>query len=163
MIRRIKFAASVCALMGSMGLGGCASVFEGTSQEIAVGTSPSGATCEFERDGKAIGTINKTPGSLVVRKSKYDITIKCNKPGYLEASYLNHSGLSTAVAANIVVDVLFTAGIASIVDSANGADNKYQEAVNITLVEAPAATAGSTPPAASADPAAKAASNTPTQ
>lgn len=127
-------AAALWPLLGAVVLSGCVSVFEGTSQEIKVGTNPSEATCSFEREGQSIGTIAKTPGSLVVRKSKYDITIKCNKAGYQEASYLNHSGTTDTVAVNVVVDLLFTAGISSIVDSANGADNWYDPAVNITMI-----------------------------
>jgi hypothetical protein len=126
---------------------GCVSVFEGTSQDIHVATSPSGATCVFEREGQSIGTIT-TPGVLTVRKNKYDITIRCDKPGYEQATYNNHSGVSAAIAANIAVDILFTAGIASIIDSANGADNKYDSVVNITLVPASPQTAGAVPPAA---------------
>lgn len=133
---------------------GCVSVFEGTSQEIHVATSPAGATCVFERQGQNIGTIVDTPGMLTVRKSKYDITIRCDKPGYEQASYNNHSGVSAAIAANIAVDILLTAGIASIVDSANGADNKYDSVVNLTLVPAAPQAAGTTaaPPTSSATP-----------
>src|SRR5579863_8977016 len=127
----------VCTVLGTvLMLSGCVSILEGTAQQITVNTTPSEATCDFQREGASIGTIVKTPGSLVVRKNKYDITIRCNKPGYQEASYLNHSGVSAAIAANVVVDVLFTAGIASIVDSANGADNKYESVVNLVLVPA---------------------------
>ncbi|WP_300299699.1 hypothetical protein [Ferrovibrio sp.] len=121
------------ALGMSVAISGCVSVFEGTSQDISVGTNPAGATCSFIREGQSIGTV-QTPGILTVRKSKHDITIKCNKDGYHEASYLNNSGVSGTIAANVVVDILLTAGISSIVDSANGADNKYDSAVNLTLI-----------------------------
>ncbi|MFA5120845.1 hypothetical protein [Zavarzinia sp.] len=121
-------------LVASSSLGGCVSVFEGTSQDISVNTTPAGATCVFEREQKSIGTLTTTPGTLTVRKSKYDITIRCDKTGYQQASAVNHSGVSAAIAANIAVDILFTAGISSIVDSANGADNKYDPVVNLTLV-----------------------------
>jgi hypothetical protein len=127
-IRAFLAAASLLPCMG------CVSVFEGTSQDIHVATSPSGANCVFERQGQNIGTIVNTPGVLTVRKNKYDITIKCDKPGYEQAAYNNHSGVSGAIAANIAVDILLTAGIASIVDSANGADNKYDSVVNLTLI-----------------------------
>ncbi len=140
-----KFGAPALAA-AALGLSACVSVFEGTSQELSVATSPSGASCAFEREGKSLGVIPSTPGTLVVKKSKYDITIRCNKPGYQEASYINHSGTSSTIAANVVVDILLTAGISSIVDSANGADNWYTPAVNITLIEAGGATVtGSTP------------------
>ncbi len=110
------------------------SVFEGTSQDIAVNTTPAGASCVFIREGQEIGTITNTPGQLTVRKSKYDITIRCDKAGYQQAALINHSGTSAAIAANIAVDVILTLGISSIVDSANGADNKYDSPVAINLV-----------------------------
>lgn len=129
-------------------LAGCVSVFEGTSQKISVNTNPVDASCVFERQGQPIGTLAKTPGSLTVRKSKYDITIKCDKPGYEQASYINHSGVSATIAANVAVDILLTAGISSIVDSADGADNKYDSVVNLTLNAAPLPqTASFAPPA----------------
>ena len=115
-------------------LAGCVSVFEGTSQEITVVTNPAGAHCAFQRkDGKDMGSISATPGTLSVRKSKHDLTITCQKDGYQQATYLNHSGLSSVVAANIAADLILTAGISSIVDSANGADNHYDPVVNISL------------------------------
>jgi len=122
------------ALPAAIGLTGCVSVFEGTSQEITVVTNPPGAHCAFQRkDGKDMGSIQATPATLSVRKSKYDLTITCDKDGYQQAVYLNHSGVSQVVAANIAVDLLLTAGISSIVDSANGADNHYDPVVNISL------------------------------
>jgi hypothetical protein len=78
--------------------------------------------------------VAKTPATVTVRKTKYDITVRCKKPGFQEATYMNHSGVSATIAANVVVDVLLTAGISSIVDSATGADNKYDSVVNLNLL-----------------------------
>jgi hypothetical protein len=124
--------AGLCAL--SLALSGCASITEGTSQDIAVNTNPAGASCVFERQGMNIGTIASTPATLNVPKRKYDILIRCNKPGYQEGTYLNHSGVTAVIAANVATDILLTAGLSSIIDSSTGADNKYDSAVNITLV-----------------------------
>lgn len=126
----------VAALATTM-LSGCATVFEGTSQDISVVTNPSGASCVFARQGTPIGSISSTPGILNVPKRKYDIIITCSKPGYADASYLNHSGVTAVIAANIAADVLLTAGLSSIVNSADGADNKYDSAVNLTLNPVP--------------------------
>lgn len=126
------FVAGASAL--SLMLGGCASITEGTTQEITVITNPPGASCVFERQGTPVGNIEKTPGMETVKKTKYDLMIRCNKPGYQEASYLNHSGVTATIAANVAVDLLLTAGISSIVDSASGADNKYDSAVNMSLI-----------------------------
>jgi hypothetical protein len=129
-----KVAAAVAVAFAASCLSGCVSVFEGTSQDISVVTNPLGAHCAFKRDdGKDMGSIESTPAKLTVRKSKYDLTITCKKEGYQDAAYLNHSGVSAAIAANVAVDILLTAGISSIVDSANGADNKYDSVVNITM------------------------------
>ena len=120
------------AVMG-VALGGCATVFEGTSQEITINTNPSGAVCTFQREGREVGRIGNTPGTANIRKSKYDITILYDKAGYAQASYLNHSGTSATIAANVAADLILTAGLSSIIDSSTGADNKYDSAVNISL------------------------------
>ena len=129
-------------VFGCVALSGCVSVFEGTSQDIAINTSPPGATCVLDRPGLPIGGEVLTPGTVTVRKSKYDIIVKCKKPGYEEATYFNHSGVSGAIAANVAVDILLTAGISSIVDSATGADNKYDSVVNLTMVPVVAQSTG---------------------
>jgi hypothetical protein len=121
-------------LAASVSLSGCVSILEGTSQEIKVVTNPDNANCVFEREGKPIGTVDNTPGLLKVRKDKDDIIIKCDKAGYEQASYLNHSGVTATIAANVAMDVVLTAGLSSIVDSADGADNKYDSVVNITMI-----------------------------
>ena len=112
---------------------GCAAVFDGVTQEIKVVTNPAGASCVFERQGFPVASVAQTPGSALVQKTKYDITVKCDKPEYEQAVYLNHSGVSAAIAGNIAADIILTAGISSIVDSATGADNKYDTVVNLTL------------------------------
>lgn len=116
-------------------LAGCASLIgDGTRQDIMVTTNPAGANCAFTRHGEAIGLIKDTPGTLTVKRRKYDIEIVCDKPGYAQARYLNHSGMSSMVGGNIAADLILTAGISSIVDSANGADNEYTGNVVISLV-----------------------------
>jgi hypothetical protein len=110
-------------------LSACSSIIEGTSQEIAINTNPSGADCSIEREGMSIGRVNPTPGATTIQKTKHDITIRCNKDGYEEATYLNHSGAAGATFGNILAGGVIGWGI----DSASGADNKYESPVNITL------------------------------
>jgi hypothetical protein len=111
----------------------CASlVGEGSSQNLAIMTNPGGATCTLTRHGETIGKV-ETPGNIIVKRRKYDINIACNKPGYGEAEYLDKSGLSSMVAGNVAADLILTAGLSSIVDSANGADNEYTTPVVIGL------------------------------
>jgi len=111
-------------------LSACSSIIEGTSQEIMVNTNPPGADCSLQRQGNSIAHIEPTPGAATIKKTKYDITVVCNKDGYQEATYLNHSGTAGATFGNIILG----GGIGWAIDSAAGADNKYESPVNITLV-----------------------------
>jgi hypothetical protein len=115
----------------------CSSIIEGTSQEIAINTNPAGATCTLIREGQPIGSVASTPGAVLIKKTKYDITVECDKAGYTKATYLNHSGSAGATVGNIIAG----GGIGWAIDSASGADNKYDSPVNVTLVPAPTAPA----------------------
>lgn len=132
---------SLVALAALLMLSGCATVFEGTSQDISVVTNPTGASCVVERQGSVIARVEATPQTISVPKRKYDLLFRCNKPGFQEATYLNHSGTTATIAANVAADLILTAGLSSIVDSSTGADNKYDSAVNITLIPVSATTA----------------------
>ncbi len=142
---------SAAVLGAGLLLSGCATLLEGTSQEILVSTNPAGATCTLEREGQTIATVATTPGAALVQRRKYDITVRCKKDGFLEATYINNSGLASgAVAGNVAADLLLTAGLSSIVDSASGADNQYDSAVNITMIPMSAAAANAVAPAPTA-------------
>jgi hypothetical protein len=142
---KIHYAMASAVVAISCALGGCSSVIEGTSQQILVNTNPAGADCELVREGNVIARVTATPGGATIKKTKHDITVKCNKPGYQEASYLNHSGAAGATFGNIILG----GGVGWAIDSASGADNKYDGVVNVTLVPA-----GGTPAAATVAPAA---------
>jgi hypothetical protein len=110
--------------------GGCSTIIEGTSQEIYVNTNPAAASCKLMREGRQIATINPSPGAAFVQKTKYDITVVCDRDGFEQATYLNHSGAAGATFGNIILG----GGIGWAVDSASGSDNKYDSPVNLTMV-----------------------------
>lgn len=120
-------------LMLLTALTGCSSIVEGTSQNILVNTNPSGASCGLYRQNVNIGTVQSTPGSVLVDKTKHDITILCVKAGHQQASYFNKSGVAGATVGNI----LLGGGIGWAIDSMSGADNKYDTPVNITMIPDP--------------------------
>jgi len=122
---------SVIAVLVS--LTGCSSIIEGTNQTLTINTTPAGATCVLNRNGQVIGQIQSTPGGIVVEKTKHDINVVCNKEGYLEATYFNKSDVAGATVGNVILG----GGIGWAIDSASGADNKYTEIMNITLIPAP--------------------------
>lgn len=110
-------------------LSGCASVIEGESQDIAVHTTPEGANCTFMRNNVSLGAIPSTPGTLHVSKTKDDISITCDKPGYRTATYLNSSEYPEYNWAYILVGGPIGWGI----DSSTGADNQYASPVSLDL------------------------------
>jgi hypothetical protein len=136
-----KIGAAAAVAFTASYLAGCASVIEGTSQEILVNTNPAGANCEFVREGNVIARVTQTPGGATIKKTKHDITLKCAKEGFQEATYLNHSGAAGATFGNIVLG----GGIGWAIDSASGADNKYDGVVNVSLVPAGAVAAAYAP------------------
>ncbi len=111
-------------------LSGCASVIEGESQDVVVNTAPQGASCTLLRNGAPLGTVSSTPGTLHVEKTKDDISIKCDKAGYRETTYLNKSEYPEYNWAYILVGGPVGWGF----DSVTGADNKYASPVTIDLL-----------------------------
>ncbi len=133
----------ICLLAAAPFLTGCASIVEGTSQNILVNTNPPGADCGFYRKGLRIATVTNTPGSGLVNKTKNDIWVVCVKAGYQQATYFNHSGVAGGTFGNLVLG----GGIGWAIDSASGADNKYDGTVNLSLTPSLASTAPSPLPA----------------
>lgn len=109
---------------------GCSSIVDGTSQTLTINTTPSGANCVLNRNGVAIGNVQNTPGGIVVEKTKHDIIVTCSKEGYEDATFHNKSDVAGATFGNIILG----GGIGWAIDSASGADNKYTEIMNITLL-----------------------------
>lgn len=121
--------------IAALALSGCSSIFEGTTQDIYVNTDPPQATCVFTREGSEIARLASTPGEVKVDKTKYDLTITCNKPGYQTATYYDKSGWESGTgSAGIALDLLLTVGLSSAIDSATGADNEYENPVTVTLI-----------------------------
>ena len=126
---------SIAVLLTAIPLSGCSSVIDGTTQTIIVATHPEGANCALVRENVVIGRVNQTPGAAVVKKSKHDISIQCAKDGYASANYLNKSDAAGATLANVALGGVVGIGGWAI-DSATGADNKYQTQVDLTLMQA---------------------------
>ena len=109
-------------------LDGCSTLLEGMNQQILVSTDPSGSNCDIVREGKVIARVFQTPRNVTVKTTKYDLTVKCSKPGYQEGMYLDHPRAAGAPFGNIDLN----AGHGWVMDLT---DYQYG-AVNMTLVPA---------------------------
>lgn len=108
----------------------CSTIIEGTSQKIAVSSTPVGASCDMIREGRSVANIAKTPSTVTVDKSKHDIEMKCSLAGYEPASQYLDSGIATGTFGNLILGGAIGWGI----DSATGADNRYPDSVNMVMV-----------------------------
>lgn len=118
------------AVFASFCLSGCGTITQGTSQNITITSTPPGGHCDLNRKGEHVATLDKTPGTVKVDKTKNDIMLTCNLPGYQEASVNLESGYGAGTFGNIILG----GGIGWAVDSATGADNKYPSTANIQFV-----------------------------
>ena len=109
-------------------LPGCASIVEGTTQSIAVTTSPvDGAKCVLtSSEGTYYVT---TPGNATVHKTKNDLAVQCDHDGYAHAAQTLPSHFNGATAGNILAGGIIGIGI----DAATGANYNYPDSVNVPL------------------------------
>lgn len=118
----------VLALLGAaLLLANCATITEGTTQDIRVEVVPDTGTCLLLRQGEQIGA--STPGQRVVNvhKSKDDIQFKCSAAGYIDKDDVLSSSLSAATVASFF---LLDFGI---VDASTGAWKKYPERITVVM------------------------------
>ncbi len=109
---------------------GCATIVEGTNQTVTVTTAPSGAMCELKQDGQTVAVVNPTPGSVMVEKSKDNISVTCNKDGYQGGG----ASLASEFQGMTFGNILFGGIIGLAVDAASGAMHEYKPSVHVTLI-----------------------------
>lgn len=144
-------AMTAIAVLGSAGLlGGCASVVNGSSQNMTLVTEPVPASCMLRREGAVIAAVNPTPGTVSIKKSRKPIDVAYTKDEYLEARDSVASTTTGWTAGNILFG-LIGGPIGFAVDSSTGATNYYPESVRVVL--APVAPPATTSPLATRRPA----------
>ena len=121
--------ARASAIMLALPLGACATVIDGTSQNIGLVTTPVGATCTMTRQGVVLAQITPTPGQVEVSKSKDDILVACEKAGYQKAEVKVISSFGGTTFGNILLGGV----VGVVVDAASGANHKYPDSVTVVL------------------------------
>jgi hypothetical protein len=97
-------------------LPGCATITEGSSQTITIDTTPPGVLCNVDREGEHIGTITATPGTVKVERSKKDLKIVCEAPGYASAEDTESPTFNSSTMGNVLLGGV----IGFAVDAASG-------------------------------------------
>jgi len=130
--------AATAALFACVSLAGCGTITQGTSQNITITSTPPGGHCDLNRKGEHVATLDKTPGTVKVDKTKNDIMLTCTLAGYQDASLNLESGYGAGTFGNIILG----GGIGWAIDSASGADNKYPSSANVQFVPLNATASG---------------------
>lgn len=138
----MKVKAVVAVAILGAAVSGCATIIKGSSQEIAVNTAPAeGAECVLHNSE---GTWRlTTPGKVKVDKTKNDITLTCEKPGYRNSTDTVVSGFEAWTLGNLVLGGVIGLGV----DAATGSINEYPHTYTVQMhpVERAASSPASTP------------------
>ena len=146
----MKLMSMVALAAAGIALSGCASIVEGTSQSVAVTSTPvDGARCTLTNSQ---GTwYVTTPGNANVHKTKTDLNVACTKDGYQDASLVVPPHFNGATLGNVIAGGVIGIGI----DAATGANFNYPENISVpmTATGAMATPPPAAPPAAATAPA----------
>ncbi|MCZ6523422.1 MAG: SPOR domain-containing protein [Alphaproteobacteria bacterium] len=134
-------------LAAAVFLGGCATIIEGTSRNVAVSTpGVEGASCTANSRGISYHVV--TPGTIRVGKSMNDVRVVCEKTGYQDGT----ATLVPSFEPWTVVSLLF--GLIGIgVDVVSGAWMDYPDSISIPMQRKTAAAAPYRSPMPAAAPA----------
>jgi hypothetical protein len=144
---KISLGTAAAVSLAAVCLSGCGTITQGTSQNITITSSPPGGHCDLNRKGEHVATLDRTPGSVKVDKTKNDILLVCTLAGYQEASINLESGYGIGTFGNIILG----GGIGWAIDSASGADNKYPSSANVQFVPVAAVVAAAPATAPASD------------
>jgi hypothetical protein len=137
-MKAIVVVAATCALSA------CASITSGTTQTIAISTTPkAGAVCEVANE-KGHWTVNPTPGITTVTKSYGDLTISCSHPDGDRGAISLQSSTAGSAFGNILVGGV----IGAAVDMASGAAYTYPSNVAVPLAASAPVASNAAPVAA---------------
>ncbi len=114
-------------LAGLLGLGGCATIVEGTTQELLIDVVPSSAKCNAAQRGREVARLNPDTRMMTVPKSRRDLYITCVASGY-KTKFVQV--VSEASAWGVVGALTLDFGI---VDYSTGALNKYPPTLQIVM------------------------------
>ncbi len=120
-----KFITALLVGTMALGTGGCATVLNGTSQDVDFRSAPDGAVVAI-----STGQTCTTPCTFSMKRGK-DLRVEFNRAGYKPEFVYVQSRLGGSTFGNIIAG----GGIGAIVDGSNGASNHlYPRPVYIRLV-----------------------------
>lgn len=109
-------------------LAACASIIEGSSQRIAIQTSPNmPASCHVQNERGSWGQPN-TPSTVNVKRSKSDLLVACESPTH-QGQFTKRSSLEPWTLGNILLGGIIGAGV----DAGTGAMFTYDDQLTVPM------------------------------
>jgi len=113
----------------AIGLGGCATITRGTTQQVSVNTpGVPGATCTLTSSSVGVKTV-VTPSVVTLEKGQESVAVRCTKAGFQDGVGIIPSNIEGMTAGNIVLGGVIGLGV----DAASGAMNKYSPQIDIIM------------------------------
>lgn len=110
---------------------GCASIVNGTSQELNVITTPvSGANCQIS-NSRGVWSV-KSPGSAMVHRAYGPASVSCRKD-----SYFGHKTVQSHTKPMAFGNVIVGGIPGAVIDSANGAAYDYPSQIVVPMSKKP--------------------------
>jgi hypothetical protein len=124
--------AALCGVIAIL-LTGCSTIVKGTQQQVSVATPGiQDAMCTLSSPAVGTRTV-RTPGTIVLPKSKHDVAVNCVKQCYTTGVGVLVSEIEIMTAGNVLFGGVIGLGI----DAASGAMNKYQPGIEIAMSPIP--------------------------
>lgn len=114
-------------LIACLGLAGCASIVDGSTQNLSVDTSPSGAECTLSNE-KGKWYVKDTPNNTMVHRSASALSVVCEK-GRLRGSTTAQSSTKGLAFGNILAGGI----IGAAVDMSDGSAYDYPPSIMVKL------------------------------
>jgi hypothetical protein len=124
-VARGSFVGVICVA----GLSGCATLVTDDQQSIVVTSEPVGATCQVRQGAAYVATVLRTPGTILVGKSRHDIAIDCVQAGYFPGAAVLQPHFQNMTFGNI----LYGGSLGLLVDTSSGAINEYPHWVSVLM------------------------------
>jgi hypothetical protein len=126
---KIGIVAVITAL--AMAASGCASIVKGSSETIAIRTTPAnGAVCTLS-NGRGTWRVS-APGRVRVKRSADDMDVTCKSLGYTDATGTISSDFQTWTLGNLLIGGL----VGLVVDWSTGAINDYEHRFDVPMYPA---------------------------
>lgn len=124
----------VVAVLGVVGLSGCASVVSSTSSDVQIRTNPAAARCDL-KGYESFSASVETPATVTIPSAAAPVTVTCQAPGFRATSYTLDATADGWIWGNSAFMVA-TGGVAilgALVDESRSAGKSYAEEVQYDL------------------------------